>query len=193
VNLTCEGDWAYNWRNSCDAIGQIAKIELPKISFILTSIGMESALRNFLEFYINIPRVRHYWSVNSLVPGIRGKLMPGTIGQSLFRVRALYQEIAKRTGEAVTISWIVIRGKTDSAKDAEMLSAFLKDRPFRVKLMALSPGSLTEETCSSQDVKNFSRKLDDLGVNVRIREILGADICSGCGSTVPDIPRETFK
>ncbi|MEI7890428.1 MAG: response regulator [bacterium] len=189
INFTVEGDVAFNLKNCCEAIKKLMKIKKPQFSFILTTIGTEESLNEFKEKYLDLPRVRHYWSVNSLVPETREWLMPGTIGHSLEKMRELYEQIVENTNSRVTISWIVIHNITDRAEDAEMIASFFNNRPFEIKLMCLVKGSLVSAPNTSMNhVEKFKEKLQKANVNIpiRIREILGTEIYSGCGNTIAE-------
>ncbi len=188
VNFTCEGDaMAFNLYNCCEAIKVISQIEVGQsgISTTLTSIGSENSLKIFLGRYITLPQVTHYWSLNSLDQEFRGRIMPWTRGCDPENIRDLYQQIAEKTDRAVTVSWILIRGKTDRDQDVEALRTFLQGRQFQVKVMALVDGSLAgEQTVSEQELDNFISKLEQAGVPCRKRKILGNKIFSGCGNTI---------
>lgn len=186
VNFTVMGDVAFNMKNSCLAAEQLLGIKRPEISIIFTSVGTSESLREYLRDYIHLPRIRHYFSVNSLDTIVRAWLMPGTKDENLEELRNLYQEIAIKTGKPITASWVVIKGLNDRQEDAEMIASYFNDRPFEIKLMALVDGSLENyPKTTKEDVLEFQNKLLKAGVNIpiRIREILGKNIESGCGNT----------
>lgn len=183
VNFTVEGDALFNLESCAEAIRQISGIKKPEVSFIITSVGKVESLERFVFNYLDLPRTKHYWSVISLIPEVREKLMPGTKDQSLEKTRDLYEIIARNTGQKITVSWTVIKGVNDRQEDAEMLAKFFGGRPFEIKLMALCEGSLPGVSTSDEDVELFGQCLRELNVPFRIRKILGKNIQSGCGNT----------
>jgi adenine C2-methylase RlmN of 23S rRNA A2503 and tRNA A37 len=187
VNFTCEGDaLVCNLDNSARAIEMLAEIEELNFNFIITSIGSEKGLEKYLEKYSYLPRLRHYWSVNSLDPEIRAEIMPYTKGDSLERLRDRYQKIAEKTNTKITVSWILIKGKTDREKDAEMLNDFFGNRPFIVKIQPLVHIDLPHFfQTSDEDLINFKNLLDKRNIETRVRNIIGTEIFAGCGSTIP--------
>jgi 23S rRNA (adenine2503-C2)-methyltransferase len=188
-NFTCEGDGlVYNLDNCIRAIKQLKKITYPRVDFIITSIGSEESLRMYIQRYVNMQQIRHYWSVDSLNNSIRERLKPGTAGVSLERMRDSYEIIATLSGTSVTVSWVLIKGINDSFKDAEAIAHFFKNRPFVIKLMSLVPDSLPgEKHATKRDVSRFHEYLDKLGLtDVREREIIGSGINAGCGNTVEE-------
>lgn len=188
VNFTCEGDaMVFNLDNCCEAIKIISQIYAGRegLSTTITSVGSESAIKRYIEKYISLPRVTHYWSLNSLDAKIRGQIMPFTKTHNLENIRDLYQQISEKTDGAITISWILIKGKTDQDQDVEGLRKFLQGRPFKVKVMALVDGSMPgEQIVNEEDVDDFIDRLASAGVPCRKRKILGNKIFSGCGNTV---------
>lgn len=198
-NLTCEGDGlVWNLDNCMRAFTRLSEITNLEISFIITSIGSESSLREFTRKYVNLPRTRHYRSIDSLVPKTRKQLKPGAAGESLKKLRDADEIIARITNEPVTISWALIKGVNDRPEDAAMIADFYGNRYlpdgrpiFRIKLMPLVPGSLdgvegfeAVESTSPVDMKRFKRLLVKLGLkDVRERDIVGLLINAGCGNT----------
>lgn len=185
INATCEGDGlVYNLDNLCKAFWNLSSIKKPELNFIITSIGNEESLETFIEKYIDLPRIMHYWSVNTLNEQLRAKLMPGTKGQSLERTRDLYQKIAEKTDKEVTASWILIKDMTDRKEDAAALNDFFADRPFQLKVMALNPGSLKGvKDITEKDIETF---MNMIKLPKRFRDIYGKYEYSGCGNTLPE-------
>jgi adenine C2-methylase RlmN of 23S rRNA A2503 and tRNA A37 len=199
VNFTGPGDALVNNLKNCSAmIEQLAEIkklkkitEEPLVSFIITSVGREDRLKEYFDQHIRLPRVTHYWSVNSLDPKVRENLMPGTRGQSLERLRNLYDKIAKATRRPVTASWALFKGINDSPEEAERIADFFRNRPwFKVKLMAGCPDSMPNvPNIRNDDVLAFQGLVIKAGFDrVRVRKIFGADQgeYSGCGRTEAD-------
>ena len=80
-----------------------------------------------------------------------------------------------------------MKGINNSQEDAEQIAYTFNNRDaFEIKLMPLVKDSLREENnTTNEDVDEFYRKLLSAGVNIpiRIRQILGKNIESGCGNT----------
>jgi adenine C2-methylase RlmN of 23S rRNA A2503 and tRNA A37 len=193
VNFTGPGDGlANNLKNCAAVIEHLSKIEKPAVSFVITSVGREDRLKEYLNRYIDLPRVTQYWSVNSLNNQVRSTLMPGTRGQNLENLRGLYQKIAEKTGRPVTASFALFKGLNDGWDDVERITAFFQGKPFRIKLMAGCPRSMPDiPDITGAEVEAFRDKLVYLGLPpemVRVRTIYGIDVgeYSGCGNTQPD-------
>lgn len=198
-NLTCEGDGlVWNLDNCMKAFRQLSEIPNLEVELIITSVGNEAKLLEFAEKYIDLPKTRHYRSINSLKKEVRRKLKPGVRDHSLEKIRDIDYTIATKTNEPVTISWIVIKGINDQPEDAKMIKSFYGDRflpdgrpAFRIKLMPLVPGSLKDvegfehiKDTKPKDIENFHNLLKKEGVeDVRDRNIVGVLVKAGCGCT----------
>jgi adenine C2-methylase RlmN of 23S rRNA A2503 and tRNA A37 len=190
VNFTGAGDGlVYNLHNCVLVIKQLAKIEKPQVSFIMTSVGSERQLQVYLDRYTYLPRVTHYWSVNFLNLRKRDLFMPGTKGQSLKNMRDLYARISDRTGKMVTASFALFKGINNKEEDADKIASFFKNQPFKIKLMAGCPGSLNGvPDITNEEVATFHKMVVDAGIDpdrVRDRIIFGSGDGenSGCGRT----------
>ncbi|MEA3398383.1 MAG: response regulator [Patescibacteria group bacterium] len=189
VNFTCEGDaLVSNLPNTVRAIELLSDVDVGEleINFIITSIGDEKNLDEYFTKYLYLPRVRHYWSVNSLAKKTRSELMPFTRRHSLEKIRDLYQEIAKKTGKDVTASWILIKNKNDAEKDMDEIVEFFGNRPFQIKIQPFVGKDIPKFfQTKEKDLEKFKSGLEERGMICRIRNIIGTEILAGCGTTVP--------
>lgn len=187
VNFTSEGEPFANLDNVMEAIRLLSEVEEMGFEFIITSIGLLSKLKIFLERYVDVfPKVRHYWSLNSVDHSKRAEIMPHTACCDLEATRDIYQEIAVRTGSPVTASIILIPGLNDSDADVEGLARLLGNRPFDIKLQSFhgSPDFHPFPEASKEQLEAFQEKLIRAGMTCRIRYVVGGESLAGCGSTV---------
>ncbi|MFA5942565.1 MAG: response regulator [Candidatus Paceibacterota bacterium] len=188
VNMSGPGDsLANNLTNCMSFFKRLVRIEKPVINFIITSVGDEDRLQEYLDRYIDFPRVTFYWSVESVLQRLRTTLKLGTFGQRLEKLADLYEEIARKTGRPVTASFALFKGINNIPQEAKRIADFFRDRPlFKIKLMAGAPGSMPcFPDMTTEDVIQFRQMLLDAGVqqDIRIREIFGLDEYCGCGNT----------
>lgn len=196
MNFTCEGEPFMNLENVAKSISVLAAIKELDFQFIITSVGLEKWLRVFLDRYITLPNVKHYWSVNSCDPEARNNLMPSARKQDLAVLRNLYQRIAEATGEKVTASFILIPGMNDGKKDLKtIVKLFGNGRPFQVKLQAYqSPERFRVfKTATKDQLNKFKEKLLLAGIDCRVREVIGGGRYAGCGTTVSDFYPEQLS
>ena len=193
INFTGMGDpFVFNLKNTVRVIEQLAEIEKPQFSFVITTVGREDRISEYLRKYSRLPRTEFYWSVNSAIEKTRSLLMPGTKGQSLLTLRDLFEKIAKKSGKKVTASFALFKGINDDEESAKAVVGLLKDHPwFKIKLMAGCPGTmpcLSDMTDEGVDV--FEELLVKHGIErnrIRKRKIFGSGRgqFSGCGTTKP--------
>ena len=194
VNFTCEGEPFSNLENVMKAVTKLLEIEDLGFEFIITSIGLEKELDVFIEKYSDLPRIKHYHSVNSCIQKIRKSIMPGC-DENIFSIRDKYQIIAERTGKKVTESIVLLPGINDN--DEELLAAkklYGEGRPFEIKLQAYkSPEGLQRyPTATEEQLEKRKNQFLEIGIDCRIREVIGSESFSGCGSTIVGYPQR-FK
>lgn len=186
INFATEGDCVYsNLANSCEAVKRLRAIKGLDLSFIMTTIGHERNLRRFLEEYSDLP-IEFYWSVITTNRDTRNWLMPTAARQSLEGLRDVFQEIAKKTGKKVTASFSIIDGLNNRPEDVEAIARLLAGRPFRLKFMALRPGSLGDyKGPTPESLEKFSDEVaQKTGLECRVRRIVGGKVGGGCGEAV---------
>ena len=194
VNASGSGDGLVNnLGNFLTFVRQLLKIEKPKISVILTSVGEKKQLKKLLkEPGIDWHRVRLYWSFNSPNPKTRGWMMPGPgrRRQSLEELRDEYQEFSVMSGNTVTVSLALFKYINNKVQDAEEIVRIFRGRwsHFRIKLMIGCHGSMHDiHNIDQKGLEEFADKLVKAGVPrkvIRFREIFGKEDYSGCGNTL---------
>lgn len=190
INIAGEGEPLLNSNNCFEAIRHLLKIrenKRPKISFIVTTIGIEKELEMFLNEYADlVPYVTFYWSLN-FREKMRKEHMPGTTKESVSRLKDLFTRIAKISGIPVTVSWACFEGINRiniTKEDAEFLADIIGSEGLLTgKLMAGIEDILKgAKNTSKEAVINFGKLL---GVPYRIREIVGTG-CDRCGNSAPE-------
>jgi adenine C2-methylase RlmN of 23S rRNA A2503 and tRNA A37 len=194
ISFAAGGDWAFNRKNSMVAIYQLDKILKPGVFVILPSIGIIEALEEYIQRGTGKKQIRHDWSLPYLDQNVWDKKMLGAAGQDILTRRELYQIIARKTGQKVTIARMVRKGENDSKSDAQALAAFILGREewFCIKLMAYSAPRHAGAT-SDEEVNLFRTMLIESGVspdNIRIKRNFGVEIKAGCGCTLVDLPKK---
>jgi len=196
VNFSGPGDGlVYNLPNVLAAIEQLAAIKELQFSFIITSVGRLDKLQEFLDWYVKLPvkiPIKLYWSVTFPNSKVRGWRKPGTAGQSLTKMRDLYEKIFYETGIPITASFDLYKGVNNRSKEVREIVELFKGRPWKIKLMAGCPDSLPGVFCVSyEDLVGFREMLIEAGMlpdDVRIREIYGIEGDAGCGRARPARP-----
>lgn len=113
---------------------------------------------------------------------IRDEIMPVNHAYKIDELIKACGEYAKITGRRLSFEYSLIHGVNDSEENAAELARRIKKLHAHVNLI---PVNKVEERdfChgSAEDIRNFQKKLADLGINATIRRELGSDISASCG------------
>lgn len=199
VNFTAQGDSVFNnLDNCCKAVEMLSGLAIGNRklinSFIFTTVGHIKNLKRFLREYPDLP-VKFYWSLNFPRQSQRDEFMPGTKAHPIKSLCEVFEQIAL-AGKEVTASIILVNGINDTDEDIERLVNLLRGKPIRVKIMGLREVEMRgSRPVTKKDIKNYASRLQERGLNVRVRDIIDFDIfgdakgktsgMAGCGSTYP--------
>lgn len=82
----------------------------------------------------------------------------------------------------ITLECILIKGRNDSAQDADKLAQIAKLLKARVNLIAYSEIPKKEfQSPEKEDIEIFMKRLKRRGVKVTLRQSKGEDIQAACG------------
>lgn len=115
----------------------------------------------------------------------RNEVMPNVKGQPLDELKKLLIEYTSKSGEELTLEYIMLKDFNDGAEDAEKLAAFASAFPSKINLIAYNhnPG-LGHEASEPEAIRAFTAILERKGHNVVQRFKKGDDIAAACGQLV---------
>ena len=112
----------------------------------------------------------------------RRQLMPVAGRAGVAEVLAAAERHARRSGQRITIAWVMIAGRTDGLDQARQLAALTKGRPFKVNLIPLNELSDADlKPTANPRLLDFQRVLTAAAVPTFIRISGGQDIEAACG------------
>jgi 23S rRNA (adenine2503-C2)-methyltransferase len=112
----------------------------------------------------------------------RNQIMPINESNSLESLAEALQYFYRKTKNKITFEYIVFADFNDSIEDAKELWQFTKKVPAKVNIIEYNPIQEADFCNASEDkLTQFSRFLEDRGVNVHIRRSRGKDIDAACG------------
>ena len=129
-------------------------------------------------------------SLHSADPTVRGQIMPVTEGNPLHDLQAALAYYHQKTGERITIEYLLLSKVNDSEKAAEQLARFC--RPFPVKINIIEYNSTPDSLFHKSDPTRrnaFIAVLERCNMVVNVRQSKGQDIAAACGQLV----RKTVK
>lgn len=121
-------------------------------------------------------------SLHSADCALRSELMPINKRYPLKELIAACESYIKELGRMITLEYILIKGKNDSAKETRGIVRIAKLLNAKVNLIPYSPVSHAHyQSSSKEDMEAFAGRLIKSGVAVTIRESKGKDIQAACG------------
>ncbi len=113
---------------------------------------------------------------------LRSQLVPINRRYPLAELEAAAARYVEKKRRRLSIEWTMIEGVNDTLDQARKLAPIAKRLRAHVNLIALNPTPLTSDRASSRSqIKSFASALEDLGVNVTIRDTRGREIDAACG------------
>lgn len=121
-------------------------------------------------------------SLHSAEDKARSELMPVNRRYPLEELLETCRKYLKRTGRRITFEYSLLAGVNDSREEAERLGRLLKGLLCHVNLIPVNPvEGRGFAKPSRQQVEQFRKVLENLGIETTVRRELGGDIDAACG------------
>lgn len=112
----------------------------------------------------------------------RNQIMPINESNNLKVLKEALLNFYEKTGNRITLEYIVFDKFNDSIKDADELYHFAKNLPCRINIIEYNPIEKAQYTNTSEEkLENFQRFLSNKGIQVTVRRSRGKDIDAACG------------
>ena len=111
----------------------------------------------------------------------REKLIPSAKKFPLPEIREALSYFYKKSGERISIEYLLLDGITDSRSDAEKLWDFCRPFPTKINLIEYNDNNLEFRKSPEQRVKEFASYLESKNMIVTIRHSRGKEIAAACG------------
>ncbi len=126
--------------------------------------------------------VRLALSLNATTDEIRSRLMPINRRYPIAAALRAVEAYGKRTGQRVTLEYVLLRDVNDSMADARRLGDFARAHGCKINLIPYNPHALSDLQPSEPGVvQRFLNTLLPIAPTVTLRESKGADILAACG------------
>jgi 23S rRNA (adenine2503-C2)-methyltransferase len=121
-------------------------------------------------------------SLNATTDDVRSRIMPVNKTYPLARLMQALHYYCDKTGNTVTIEYVLFKGVNDSDDDAHRLMALLKGLPCMINILMFNPfpGSAFERP-DEKRVYEFRNVLLNHGFVAVVRNSRGRDIHAACG------------
>jgi 23S rRNA (adenine2503-C2)-methyltransferase len=155
-------------------------INIPQSKITISTVGHCAGIADFAKR--SLPHVKLAISINAADNKLRSKLMPINKKFPLETVKEHLQAFPLRKRGVFFVEYVLLAGVNDSREKAETLAKFLNGLPARVNLIAYNENpSCGFKSPSKEKVWEFAAWLREMGVFVRVRRSVGANISAACG------------
>ncbi|MFH1046035.1 MAG: 23S rRNA (adenine(2503)-C(2))-methyltransferase RlmN [Candidatus Omnitrophota bacterium] len=121
-------------------------------------------------------------SLHAVNNALRDELVPINKKYPLEKLIKACEKYVAFGGRIITLEYVLIKNKNDSAKDADKLAAIAKKIRAKVNIIPCSPiDSSGYQPPQEREINAFIERLTSTGVSATVRESKGADIQAACG------------
>jgi 23S rRNA (adenine2503-C2)-methyltransferase len=129
-------------------------------------------------------------SLNAVSDEVRGRIMPINQKWGLGELLDVCRKFPLEPRRRITFEYVLLKGETDSERDARELARLLRGVPAKVNVIPYNPNSgLAHERPRAGSVEKFCELLRHLGVAAYLRKTRGVDIAAACGQLVSNPER----
>ncbi|MFT6881210.1 MAG: 23S rRNA (adenine2503-C2)-methyltransferase [Psychromonas sp.] len=112
----------------------------------------------------------------------RNQIMPINESNSLDNLKESLNYFYRKTGNPITLEYIVFHGFNDTLEDAKELLEFVKRVPSKVNIIEYNPIAEAKfRNADPEAIDKFANFLEKRGVTVNVRRSRGKDIDAACG------------
>jgi 23S rRNA (adenine2503-C2)-methyltransferase len=127
-------------------------------------------------------------SLNAPTDVLRTKIMAINKKYPIAALFAAVKDYQMKTGERVTLEYVLIKGLNDSKLHAQMLAKLVRQVKCNVNLIEYNPHPhCLFEASDRGAIKRFTQVLEDAGIETTIRFKRGRKIRAACGQLGTDL------
>lgn len=159
------------------------------------SVSTSGVLRGIKKIADELPKVHLLLSLHSCIQESRDLIMPNVTHMPLPELQKSLQYYQDKSGQEVTLEYILIDGINDDDNHVEALIQFSKKLRCKINLIAynINPGQPFRPTPADR-IHSIRELLNDANINAVQRFKKGDDINAACGQlAIKDMPRKTLE
>ena len=115
---------------------------------------------------------------------LRSEIMPINRKFPLPELQSALQYFYQKTGQRITIEYVLLQNINDSVKSAERLCAFCRPFPVKINLIEFNETKSRFSKSSRENMIRFKEYLESKNLIVNVRQSRGKDIAAACGQLV---------
>jgi 23S rRNA (adenine2503-C2)-methyltransferase len=151
------------------------------------TVSTSGIYRGILDMAENGPEAELALSLVTAREALRERLMPGTAGNSLSKLKEALKRYQKKQGRRITLEMVLLGGINTTDEDARLLAEFAGDLDAVINLIPWNPvaglcfeGKSLREP-ARDEIENFRDMLEKSGLKVTRRYRRGRGVCGACG------------
>lgn len=115
---------------------------------------------------------------------LRSEIMPVNRKFPLPELQSALQYFHQKTGQRITIEYVLLKNVNDSLKSAERLCAFCRPFPVKINLIEFNETKSQFSKSPRENLTRFKEYLESKNLIVNVRQSRGEDIAAACGQLV---------
>ncbi len=145
----------------------------------ISTVGLSEGIRALAE------ENRQYglsWSLHAPTDELRSSLIPVNRRHPISEVKEALREYNRRTGGAVTLEYILLKGINDFPEYAHLTADLARELNAKVNVIPYNAHPYADfERPEEETIRAFAGALQDRGIVATVRESKGNDIDAACG------------
>jgi 23S rRNA (adenine2503-C2)-methyltransferase len=153
-------------------------LNFPTDGITVSTVGVIAGLKKLREEHLKIQMVL---SLHATKQTVRDRLIPGMKNNSIEKTIEMFLSYGKRHNRKVTIAYLLLPSINDRISDKKQLAKWFANENVRINLLPLNKTIGTFRPATAEQLRNFKKDLETLGLEVSIRETEGRNIQAACG------------
>lgn len=157
-------------------------LNFPTDGITVSTVGPINALKKLREEHIKIQLTL---SLHATTQKTRDKIMPGMKNNNIEEIVKNVLSYSERHNRTVVIAYLLWPGVNDRPSDIAQLKKWFANKNVLINLLQYNNTNTDKlKRPNKQVLTQFKRKLEDVGLKVKIRESHGQDVNAACGQLV---------
>ena len=179
------GEPLLNLENVCDAVSWITGndgLGMSSSRITLSTVGISDKIRDLADKNLGI---NFAVSLHTANQSKRKQLMPIAENNSLSDISKSLVYYHNKTGQRITIEYLLLANVNDSVQDAQELAVFCRSFPVKINIIEYNQHANTPfKPAPKERLEEFVAFLTSKNMLVQVRNSRGKDIDAACGQLV---------
>lgn len=188
------GEPLFNYDNLVKAIHILRDrdgLNFPTDGITISTVGPLQQLKKIREEHLKIQLTL---SLHATDQRTRDIVMPHMKGHDIRKVVETVLSYSERHNRKVTIAYLLIPGLNDRSSDVRQLGKWFRGKNVLINLLQYNETSNSRiKRPNKQQLVAFKTRLEDAGLEVKLRESRGNRIKAACGQLVSEYNRQGKK